>query len=193
MLPLRRLIEKIDLSEEKAPAQFPEENFDKMCNTNTGLSHVSVSSVSSNENSYTESFSIHLSEEEIDSDLKKAVVHSGERVIYLSNADIEETKGDVESDFTMASDELTQPPDAKRLRTDQPLPSSPESIPSDLTHPAHDLLYTPIPIDVNFAYDAHMYKKTKTENRMYFFFVMGFFFCFMLFSVTIKLAIHQSL
>jgi hypothetical protein len=232
-------------------ARFPEDVFDEMCNTNTGLCDVSVSSVSSYEDSDAESFVLYLSEVEVDSDMEKAIVHSGGRVIYLNNADIEETKGGVESDFTLASDELTrsesclrdqqlninnnkrvrklntrysdsyvgselrkiittqnsidhpqrsprlnnniktlpkenqenciqvssseeiqereetidyQPPDAKRLRTDQPLPSSPESVQSDLTHPAHVLLSTPPPTDVHFAVEEDASKDIISPN-----------------------------
>ncbi len=159
--------------------RFPEDVFTELCNTNTGLCDVSVSSVSSYEDSDAESFLLYVSEVEVDSDVEKAVVHSGGRVVYLNNADIEETKGGVESDFTLASDELTrsepeiqereetidyQPPDAKRLRTDQPLPSSPESVQSNLTHPAHVLLYTPPPTDVQLAVEEDASKDIILPN-----------------------------
>lgn len=47
-------------------------------------------------------------------------------------------------------EEVTEyaPPDAKRLKADQPLPSSPESVQSDLTHLPHAQPSTPTPIDV---------------------------------------------
>lgn len=232
-------------------ARFPEEVFDEMCDTNAGLSDVSVSSVSSYEDSDCESILLYLSEVEVDSEVEKAVVHSGGRVVYRDDEDIEEAKNDAESDLTPASEEFTpsesclrdqqlninnnkrvrklntrysdsyvgselrkiittqnsvdhpqrsprlnnntkslpkenqenciqvpsseviqegeeavdyQPPDAKRLKAEQPLPSSPESVQSDLTHPAHVLPSSPPPADVQSAAEEDAGKDIISPN-----------------------------
>nr|CAG4637265.1 EOG090X0B7I [Ceriodaphnia reticulata] len=58
-------------------------------------------------------------------------------------------------------EEVTEyaPPDAKRLKADQPLPSSPESVQSDLTHLPHAQPSTPTPVDVQSAAEEDVVSK----------------------------------
>ena len=139
MLPLRRLIEKTDLSEEKALAQIP------------------------------------------------------------SNTDIEETQGDVESDITMASDELTRSESCLR---DQHPQHSPQLNIDIKTLPKEDQanciqlsLWEEIKARLKNNDNQPLVAKrlSYVENRMSFFSVIGFFLCLMLISISITLAINQSL
>ncbi|KAK4003448.1 hypothetical protein OUZ56_005213 [Daphnia magna] len=233
-------------------ARFPEEFFDESNDSRAGLSDVSVSSVSSYEDSDSEStILLYLSEIEIDSDVEEAVVHSGGRVIYRYAPDTEEAKGNVELNGLSATDEFPrsesylrdqqlninnnkrvrklntryndsyvgselrkiittqnsidhsqsspqfnnnsksqprenqenciqvsspeeipgtedviqyQPPDAKRLKTDQPPPSSPESVQSDLTHPSHAQPSTPPVADLQLVAEEDTCKDNTSPN-----------------------------
>nr|CAG4649588.1 EOG090X0B7I [Scapholeberis mucronata] len=108
-------------------ARFPDHVFDESVDVSGGLSDVSVSSVSSYDNSDAEStVVVVLSEVEIDSDMEQAIVHSGGRVVYPDPPETEAVKNDdkpqddssdddnddddaaIESDYTPASDEFAR-------------------------------------------------------------------------------------
>lgn len=239
-------------------ARFPDQVFDETCHVDIGLSDVSVSSVSSYEDSDAEStILLVLSEVEVDSEIEEVVVQSGGRVIY-PNLDTNQAKHDgddaLESDYTPASDDFSRsesclrdqqlninnnkrvrklntrysdsyvgselrkiittqqhaadhsqrsprlninsksiqarenqencmqdsspeetqereevvdypPPDTKRLKTDQPLPSSPESVQSDLTHLPHVPANTPPPPGVQSPSEEDASKDTSPNGR----------------------------
>lgn len=233
-------------------ARFPEEFFDESNDVRAGLSDVSVSSVSSYEDSDCEStILLCLSEVEIDTDVEEAVLHSGGRVTYRPAADTEEIERKTDSNDLPASDEFPrsesclrdqqlninnnkrvrklntryndsyvgselrkiittqnsidnsqrspqfnnnskaqprenqencvevlspedipateeviqyQPSDAKRLKTDQPPPSSPESVQSDLTQPSHALPSTPSLADLQSAAEEDTSKDNTSPN-----------------------------
>ena len=56
------------------------------------------------------------------------------------------------------------PPDAKRLKADQPLPSSPESVQSDLTHLPHAQPSTPPSADIQSATEEDVIKEVISPN-----------------------------
>nr|CAG4646489.1 EOG090X0B7I [Macrothrix elegans] len=103
-------------------ARFPSEVFDENYNDIAGLTDVSVSSVSSFEDSDVESIVLHVSDVEVDSELEELIASTGGKLMYDDKEDSQseeeeredgiEEQEEIESDYAPPSEEFApvEPP-----------------------------------------------------------------------------------